>query len=166
MLAEADVDAAIIASPISLHYEQVVKAIEAGKHVHRNKTITNTAKEATEIIEAAKKKSVKVVASLGKSAGSPIVRRPKQIIREGTIGKVYWVQWGMLGREHEYEPFRRPDDVAVSVDPTWYHKQGNGPMYDIGVYRLHAIIALLGLVEKVAYISGIRVGERVFKGRT
>jgi len=165
VLAEADIDAVTIASPIGLHYEQVMKAVAAGKHVHCNKTIATTAKEATDIIEAARKKGVKVVSSPGNSARGPAVRRIKQIIKEGLIGKVYLAQraGGLAG--HEYEGFRRPDDILVSVDPTWYYKQGGGPMYDWGVYCLHELTAILGPAKSVTAMSGIGIKERLFKGK-
>jgi predicted dehydrogenase len=40
VFADPSVDAVIICSPIGLHYDQGVKAIEAGKHIHFNKTMT------------------------------------------------------------------------------------------------------------------------------
>jgi len=165
MLAEADIDAVTIASPIGLHYEQVMKAIATGKHVHCNKTITTTAKEATNIIEAAKKKSIKVVSSPGNSARHPAIRRTKQLIREGSIGKVYLAQRGGGFSGHEYEGFRGPDDIVSSVDPTWYYQKGGGPMYDYGVYLLHELTAILGPAKGVTAMSGIGLRERVFKGK-
>ncbi len=165
MLEEADIDAVTIASPIGLHYEQVMKAIASGKHVHCNKTITTTAKEATDIIEAAKKRGVRVVSSPGNSARHPAVRRIKQLIKEGVIGKVYMAQRGGGFSGHEYEGFRRPDDVLANVDPTWYYKKGGGPMYDYGVYLLHELTAILGSAKAVTAMSGIGLKERVFKGK-
>src|SRR5687768_7582136 len=46
LLEEGEVDAVSIASPIGLHYEQGKRALEAGKHVHFNKTMTTTVAEA------------------------------------------------------------------------------------------------------------------------
>jgi len=165
MLAEADIDAVTIASPIGLHYEQVMKAIAAGKHVHCNKTIATNTKEATDIIEAAGKKRVKVVSSPGNSAREPAVRRIKQLIKEGIIGKVYLAQVSSGFAGHEYEEFRWPDDIVVSVDPTWYYEKGGGPMYDYGVYFLHQLTAILGPAKSVAAMSGIGLKERAFKGK-
>ena len=165
MLAEADIDAVTIASPIGLHYEQVMKAIATGKHVHCNKTVTTTAKEATNIIEAAKKKGVKVVSSPGNSARHPAVRRTRQLLGEGAIGKVYLAQRGGGFSGHEYEGFRGPDDIVSSVDPTWYYQKGGGPVYDYGVYLLHELTAILGPAKSVTAMSGIGLRERVFKGR-
>src|SRR5690242_12264674 len=45
MLAHSNVDALSLATPIGLHYEQGRKALEAGKHIHFNKTMTTTAEE-------------------------------------------------------------------------------------------------------------------------
>jgi len=61
----SDIDAVVVASPIGMHYEQVMKAIEAGKHLHLNKTMTTTKVEADAVIESARKAGVKVVASPG-----------------------------------------------------------------------------------------------------
>lgn len=58
----SEIDAVAIASPIGAHYEQAMKAIEAGKHVYLNKTMTTTKAEADGVIAAAKKAGVKVVA--------------------------------------------------------------------------------------------------------
>jgi len=156
MLSEVDIDAVTIATPIGLHYEQVMKAIEAGKHVHCNKTIATTAKEATDIIKAARRNDVKVVASPGNSARSPIIRKAKQLIEDGTVGKVYWAQMLMLGTK-----IRGKRKLRRKTDPTWYFKSG-GPMYDKGVYLLHSITALLGPAKRVTAMSGIGVKERIF----
>jgi predicted dehydrogenase len=164
LLSQADIDAVTIATPIGLHYDQVMKAIKAGKHVHSHKTITTSAREATDIIEAAKKREVRVVASPGTSVRSPIVKRIRQIVGEGIIGKVYWVQAGRQWRGHEYEPFRKADDIAANVSPAWYYKQGGGPMYDMAVYELTEMVSIFGPARKVAGMSGIGLAQRVFKG--
>ena len=51
LLADPNVDVVSICSPIRFHYEQGLKAIRAGKHVHFNKTMAMTSEEATELIE-------------------------------------------------------------------------------------------------------------------
>lgn len=56
MLEEGDLDMMVIASPIGFHYERGLKAVQMGMHVHFNKTMTTTKREADEIIEAARVK--------------------------------------------------------------------------------------------------------------
>src|SRR5688572_27660776 len=46
MLAAGGLDAISIASPIGLHYEQGLLAVDAGLHVHFNKSMTTTVDEA------------------------------------------------------------------------------------------------------------------------
>src|SRR5438552_18391534 len=42
MLARADIEAITLGTPIGIHYEQGLKGIRAGKHIHFNKTMTVT----------------------------------------------------------------------------------------------------------------------------
>src|SRR5579859_455948 len=65
LLAHGDVDAVTIASPIGLHYEQGRQALEAGKHIHFNKTMTTRVSEATQLIDLARARGLKIVASPG-----------------------------------------------------------------------------------------------------
>jgi predicted dehydrogenase len=53
LLADPGVDSVSIASPIALHFEQAMAALEAGKHVHVNKTMSTTVAEADALIELA-----------------------------------------------------------------------------------------------------------------
>ena len=61
LLDDPAVDAVTICSPIGLHYEQGLKAIEKGKHLHFNKTMTTKAEEASDLIEKADAAGVKIV---------------------------------------------------------------------------------------------------------
>ena len=158
-----EIDAVVIASPIPVHYEQAMKAIAAGKHLHLNKTMTTTKAEADEVIEAARKAGIKIVASPGQML-SPANQRIKKMVKEGVIGKAYWAESGMSWIGHEYEPFRAADDVLSNVDPSWYYKRGGGPMYDMAVYCLHTVTGILGPAKQVTAMSGIGLKERQFKG--
>ncbi|MBS7611385.1 hypothetical protein KEJ27_04160 [Candidatus Bathyarchaeota archaeon] len=64
---------------------------------------------------------------------------------------------------HEYEEFRQTDDIVRGVDPTWYYKAGGGPMYDMAVYNLHTLPAIIGPVKRVTGFSGVGLKERTFK---
>ena len=161
---KADIDAVVIASPIGLHYEQAMKAIEAGKHVHLNKTMTTTKAEADRLIAAAEAKGVVVVASPGNGL-HPSNMRVREIVHSGELGRIYWAEIGTAGGGHEFEPFRKGDDVLANVNPAWYYKKpGGGPMYDMAVYALHRITAILGPAKRVTGMSGIGLPKRYFKG--
>ena len=163
-LLASDIDAVVLASPIGLHFEQAMKAIEAGKHLHINKTMTTTKAEADQVIAAANAKGLVVVASPGNGL-HPSNTRIREIVQSGELGHIYYAQIGTSGGGHEFESFRTGNDVLSNVNPTWYYKRpGGGPMYDMAVYALHRITAIFGPVQKVTGMSGIGLPQRTFKG--
>jgi predicted dehydrogenase len=167
LLEHGDVDAVTIASPIGLHYAQGRQALEAGKHVHFNKTMTTMTAEATELIELARASGLKIVASPGEVL-RPQIQHVKKLIAEGAIGQLCWAMCGSaFGRYHEEEhEFRGGTDVLSSVDPSWYFRQpGGGPLYDMTVYQLHMVTSVLGPVRRVTALSGTRIPMREFRGQ-
>lgn len=150
LLAQADVDAVLIATPIPLHYENAMAAIEAGKHVHLQKTMTTTLAEADHLVDAARRQGVKVIASPGQML-SPSCQAIRNLVKEEGLGKVYWALASTSWIGHEYEPFREDSPV----DPTWYYKPGGGPVYDMSVYTLHTLTGILGPARRVTAMSGI-----------
>jgi len=165
LLRHGGVDAVSIASPIGLHYEQGKLALEAGKHIHFNKTMTTTVAEATELIELAKRKDLKIVASPGEVL-RPHIQRIKQLVAEGALGQLTWAVTGAaFGTYHEQEAVRQGDDVLSNINPSWYfRKPGGGPLYDMTVYSLHGLTTVLGPAGRVTALSGTRVKEREFRG--
>lgn len=166
MLAEADLDAVVINSPIPFHYQQIKRALEAGKHVYTQKSMTTTFAEADEVVELAKAKGLTLVASPGEMLRPPWPQIKEQLVDSGLIGRVYWAIGGLQFPGHEYEQFRREDDVLANVDPTWYYKKGGGPLYDATVYTMHQLTGILGSVKSVSSLSAIGLKQRTFKGKT
>jgi predicted dehydrogenase len=110
-------------------------AIEAGKHIHFNKTMTTTVDEADQIIALAAEKDLRIVASPGMMLHS-YNRRIRKLILEGALGTLTWAAAGSApGDYHLNEEFRGGDDVLTNVDSIWYfRKPGGGPLYDTTVY--------------------------------
>ncbi|HWD84032.1 MAG TPA: Gfo/Idh/MocA family oxidoreductase [Kribbella sp.] len=161
LLARGDVDAVTIASPIGLHYEQGKLALQAGKHVHFNKTMTLTVAEATELIELAQSNDLRIVASPGEML-RPHHVRTRELIAEGAIGTLSWVSCGAaFGTYHQDESVRGGNDVLSNIDPSWYfRKPGGGPLYDMTVYALHSVTGILGPAKRVTAMSGVRIPLR------
>ncbi len=161
LLDDTAVDAVTLCSPIGLHYEQGLKAIESGKHVHFNKTMTTTATEATDLIDRAAAAEVRLVASPGEML-RPLNRAIHQLVESGVLGKIAWAVTGAaFGTYHEEEPLRQ----ANGIDPSWYwRKPGGGPLYDMTVYGLHTLTGILGPANRVAAMSGIGIPQREFQG--
>jgi predicted dehydrogenase len=164
LLADEEIDAVTIATPIGLHHEHCRVSLEAGKHVHVNKTFCTTVAQADELIELARRQGLRIVASPGEVL-RPQLARARQLIEEGAIGDLSWVICGgAFESYHEQdEPERLHAPGGGAINPAWYfRKPGGGPMYDITVYALHQLTTVLGPARRVAAMSGIRVPERGF----
>ncbi len=167
LLADPAVHAVSIASPIGLHFAQVKAALEAGKHVHVNKTMATTTAEADELIALAADRSLKLVASPGEVL-RPQLTAIRRLIRGGAIGRLCWAICGCsLGAYHESDEESERTSVpgGVPADPSWYfRKPGGGPMYDVTVYALHQLTSVLGPARRVTAMSGTVVPSRTFLG--
>jgi predicted dehydrogenase len=166
LLKNGDCDAVTLCSPIGIHYEQGMKAVKAGKHIHFNKTMTVTKAEADKLIVAAKKAKVRLVASPGQMLW-PKNRRIKKLLQDGAIGTLAWAATGAgFGKYHEEEGVRSGNDVLTNVDPSWYfRKPGGGPLYDMTVYGLHTLTGQLGPAKRVTGMSGRLLKAREFRGK-
>ena len=166
LLADPNVDAITLCSPIGLHFEQGMQAIEAGKHIHFNKTMTTTVAEADALIAAAEEAGIKIVASPGMML-HPYNQRIRRTILEGKLGKLAWAIGGTSagsGTYHLNEEFRTGEDILTSVDPTWYFKKpGGGPQYDVTVYVLHNLTGILGPARRITALSGIAIPARTHR---
>jgi predicted dehydrogenase len=161
LLQEAEIDALLIATPAPFHYEIGLAAVRAGVHVHVQKPLTVSVAEADQLIAAAAERDVRIVASPVQMLG-PGAQRIRQIVRDGTIGRIYWALASTAFVGHEHEPFR----AEQPVDPSWYYKRGGGPMYDMATYTLHTLTGILGPVRQVSAMSGIGLPTRHWQGQT
>jgi len=166
LLADPNVDAVTLCSPIGLHFDQGTAAVEAGKHVHFNKTMTTTVDEADRLIALAAEKDVRIVASPGQLL-HPHNRRIREVILKGELGKLVWAVGGSAGvaNYHMNEEFRTGEDVLTDVNPSWYFKKpGGGPQYDVTVYCLHTLTGIAGPAKRVTALSGLAIPERSYHG--
>lgn len=150
---DAEIEAVALLTPIPLHYQEAAAAIEAGKHVYVQKTMTETVAEADDLIERAHRKRVLLTAAPGMMI-SPHLQQAKRAVEAGVIGKVCYVRG--RGGHAGYER---------NTDPGWRYKKGGGPVKNTGVYPLHCLTGMLGAVKRVNAFSGVAVPVRYYKGR-
>jgi predicted dehydrogenase len=123
LLARADIDAVLIATPHADHHDQVVAAAEAGKHVLVEKPMATSVAECDSMIAACQRAGVmlEVIQTL-RFRGTP--SRAKQLIDEGRIGKVHMIRNQSLVREY-----------AVTAG-SWAHETKHGGAFlDMGVHN-------------------------------
>ena len=162
------VDLVTLVSPIGFHFDQAMKAIEAGKHVHANKTMAVTSKEADALISAAEKKGIKISASPG-NMFFPMNQRKRKYILEGRLGRLVWASGcsGNAARYHLNEPSRLEGTDVLRASPAWYFKKnGGGPLYDSTVYPLHTMTGVIGPARSVCAVTSMVRDTFVFNGQT
>jgi len=90
VLADSSVHAVVIATPVNTHFELALAALRAGKHVLVEKPLAQTSGECGQLIAAAREGRLTLMAGhvfLYNAA----VRKVKEYIDSGQIGKVYYV---------------------------------------------------------------------------
>jgi len=159
MLAACEPDVVLVASPIPLHAAHVQASLEAGCHVHCQKTLATTAAEAARLVELAGERG----RLLGHSPNQmllPAYRRAAERIASGAVGRPYNAVAVNSAPGHEGEPERRRGGQNPS--PAWYYRAGGGPLADMGVYSIHALIGLLGPPVEVSALSSRPVPRRIW----
>lgn len=90
VLSDPEVDAVLIATPISTHHQLAVAALNAGKHVFVEKPLTSSAKQCVELTVLAARLNLTLM--VGHTfVYSPPVRRIKDLIDAGELGDVLFV---------------------------------------------------------------------------
>jgi predicted dehydrogenase len=95
LLTRPDLDAVIVATPADQHYDQVKRALEAGKHVFVEKPMSRTVAEAKELIELAERQ--RRILMVGHTfLFNDAVRWVKDYINRGELGEVYYAYFQRL----------------------------------------------------------------------
>ncbi|HJC83723.1 MAG TPA: Gfo/Idh/MocA family oxidoreductase [Candidatus Anaerostipes avicola] len=122
MLEDEKIDIVYIATPHSMHYENMIKAVKAGKHVLCEKAITVNEAQLNEVMALAEEKGV-VVREAMTISHMPLYKKLKERIREGAIGKLKMVQVN-FGSNKGYD----------SASRFFALEAAGGALLDIGVY--------------------------------
>ncbi len=86
----SDIEAVVIATPVSTHYRLALECLRAGKHVMVEKPLTNNSAEAYSMVTTARD-SKKVLMTGHTFVYNPAVIALKEIIASGEIGRVYYI---------------------------------------------------------------------------
>ncbi len=89
-LLTSDVEAVVIATPVSTHYRLALECLRAGKHVLIEKPIAACSKEATEIIGVAEEQG-RVLMVGHTFEYNPAVEAVRDIIASGELGQIYYI---------------------------------------------------------------------------
>jgi predicted dehydrogenase len=132
LVEDAKVDVVYIASPISEHYSQALLAIEAGKHVLVEKAFTRNAREAEDLIAAARRRGMFLMEALWMRF-LPHIDVVHQAVESGLLGDVQTVS-------ADHGQLMRPDINRRLFAP----ELAGGALLDLGIYPLSFASLVLG----------------------
>jgi predicted dehydrogenase len=165
MLARADVDLVLVATPISLHFTHAMAAIQAGKHVYIQKAMATTLAEANALIEARDRAGIMLAAAPGYEL-FPTTGQMRELVSDGVLGPIYVAYTYTMGFGHEHERIRSGQGPLAEIDPGWYYRSGAGPLPDVTVYSLQLATSILGPVRRVTALANTRTPHRTWRGQT
>ena len=151
MLGSDDVDAVVICSPSHLHGEQVVAALEAGKHVLVERPLAVTAEGAEAAIEAAEKSRRTLMVAYN-NRFRPDLQGLKSFVSAGELGDIFSIHGTWFNRKV------RPKRL------TWRHRRdssGGGAFMDLGVQVLDLCLWMLDYPEVERVCAHSHPGERM-----
>jgi 1,5-anhydro-D-fructose reductase (1,5-anhydro-D-mannitol-forming) len=133
-LADSEVHAVYVATPVFLHAQQAIASLLAAKHVLCEKPMAMNQGEARSMLDAATATGTTLgVAYYRRSY--PKVRRAKQLLEAGAIGRP------VIAELTAHIWFDGKGGRAWLIDPA---KAGGGPLYDIASHRIDVLNFFFG----------------------
>jgi predicted dehydrogenase len=149
VLADPSIDAVVLATPHSMHAEQIVAAARAGKHVFTEKPLGLTAAESAAAVQACA--NHKVTLAVGYNwRFQPALQEIARMLADGRLGKLLHIEGNFcgpssyrFGRDH----WRQDRDEAPA-----------GGMTGRGVHVVDAMLYLAGAIDSV-YAQSLRLAH-------
>lgn len=142
MLDDPEICLVVNLTPAHVHYDVIKKALEHGKHVYTEKTLTDDISRSAELVQMARERGL----HLG-SAPDTFMGAALQTARSA-------IDSGMLGEIHSFAvSANRNNDFLLSLFE-FLRQPGGGVVCDYAVYYVTALVSLLGPVARVGSIIG------------
>jgi len=141
LVADEEIDAVYVATPVHLHSEQTIAAAEAGKHVLCEKPMAMDVAECDRMIAACRANGVKLGVAYYRHF-YPVVRRVKELLDSRELGVP------IIAQINAFEWF----DPEPSNPRAWLIQKefsGGGPMFDFGCHRIEVLLNVFGAVREV-----------------
>ena len=156
MLRQESLDGVIDLAPAPFHGDVNRAILEAGVACFSEKPLAATVGDADALIELAARQDALFLVAPG-SAVTDRFRWLKGVAESGQFGKP------TLAVAHHADPGPAAWREYTG-DPTPFYRQGVGPVFDHGVYRLHEMTAILGPVRRVQAMGSIALPARRVRG--
>lgn len=141
LAASTEIDAVYIASPNSLHCEQAIQMMEAGKHVICEKPLASNLAEIESMFDVAKANNV-ILMEAFKTAYLPnFIEAKKALANIGKLHKAHLTYCQYSSRFQKYLDGENPN--------TFNPEFSNGSIMDIGFYSVAAAVELFGAPSQI-----------------
>jgi predicted dehydrogenase len=140
VLADAAVDAIVLATPHTLHAEQIIAAAGAGKHVFTEKPFALTRESAEAAVRACAERKLTLAVGFNWRF-QPALQEIKKMLQDGRLGKLLHIEGNFCG----------PSVYRFGSDH-WRQSREEGPaggMTGRGVHVVDAMLYLAGPIESV-----------------
>ena len=138
LLADAEIEVVVVATPNPTHYSLAKQALEAGKHVVIDKPFAGTSAEAAELIALAETNGV-LVAPFHNRRWDGDFLTVKKILADGSLGRLVTFE----SHFDRYRPIQREGTWKEAGDPA------NGLLMDLGPHLVDQAVALFGMPQTI-----------------
>ena len=135
--AAEDIELAVVLTPTFAHYGVIKQMLSAGKHVWTEKTLAVTVEQGRELVALAKEKGLYLGVAPDTVLGAGL-QTARRALDTGLIGEV----------SSGLAVINRNQSLNAELF-TFLRGEGGSLPYDVGVYYIAALLALLGPVESV-----------------
>lgn len=156
MLERETLDAVLDLAPAPLHGAVNRAILAAGIACYSEKPLASSLEDADALIDLAARSGTTFLVAPG-SAMSARIRWLKGLAASGDLGTP------TLAVAHHADPGPAAWREYTG-DPTPFYREGVGPVFDHGVYRLHEMTTILGPVRRVQAMGSIAIPRRRIRG--
>ncbi len=152
LIYDSDIDIIDISTPNIYHYDTLVKAIGAGKHIYCEKPLCITKEQADHISVLSSEKNIYGQIVFNNRFLAPVMRA-KELIEEGYLGKILSFRCSYL----------HSSCTDLSRNAGWKQNKdicGGGTLVDLGSHAIDLVYYLCGKFEKISGLSQIAFPER------
>ena len=148
LLADPEVEAVYIASPVSCHAKQIKMAAKAGKHILCEKPLTLKLKQAQEAVEVCKQNKVLLQEGyMMKFHGAHV--KMKELIDEGRLGKIVYMRAQLSCWYPKMEGAWRQDPKTG----------GGGALIDMASHLYDLLEHFAGPIRRIVALAGVQVHD-------
>ena len=150
LLKNDEIDAIVNLTIPDVHYDVTKSILSAGKHAYTEKPMALNARDAGKLVKEADRRKLKLASAPDTFLGAGY-QTARRLIDGGAIGKVVGGTATVMshGMEH-WHP-----------NPGFFFRPGAGPIFDVGVYYITALVSLLGGVTGVAAMASMGTKTRL-----